>query len=161
MIYFVRSIDAIKIGYSEDPKKRIAELQVGASEQLECLLVIDGNKDDERNLHERFGELSTKSTGEWFHIKQPIFDFIHDNAKNDRRYEFDLLALDFAGNEQLKRLRKQHNLTLKKMGILLGITSASVNDGEIREFDGTITINRLKRVAKSLGYRLEYRFVRM
>jgi hypothetical protein len=161
MIYFARFIDAIKIGYTENPKTRISALQVGASEQLECMLLINGNRTDEHRLHEMFSELSTKSTGEWFYFKEPIANFIKVNLKNDRRYEFGLLEIDFEGNEQLKRLRKYHKLTLHRMSKLLGITAVSLKEREEREFDGCITINCLKRTAKMLGYKLEYRFVKV
>ena len=162
LIYFAKFGDAIKIGYSTDPKARIIGLQVGAHEKLECLLVISGARTEERELHKKFKELNTGSTREWFYYKEPIKKFIEDNLHNDRRYEFDLLDTqsEFEGNEQLKRLRRLNHFTLEDVGKELQLTAQSIREREEREKYGCITINCLRETGASLGYKLEYRFVK-
>jgi len=65
-IYFFQSVrtGSVKIGYSKRPLDRLKYLQTAASDELRCLAIIAGNRDDERGLHERFSVHRLK--GEWF-----------------------------------------------------------------------------------------------
>ncbi len=67
MIYFVRRGDGrIKIGFTaKDAQKRIAGLSTGAG-SLDLLATLEGGRDAERALHERFAEHRVE--GEWFAI---------------------------------------------------------------------------------------------
>lgn len=75
MIYFLRGKDTgrIKIGYTESVNKRWEQLEVGA-EEYELLLVLSGDKKQEKALHKRFNHLRFK--GEWFEPDQELLDFI-------------------------------------------------------------------------------------
>lgn len=67
MIYFIRNTDSgyIKVGYtSKDPLARMAYLQVGSAAKLELVGVIDGEREDERALHQALAE--HRVAGEWF-----------------------------------------------------------------------------------------------
>lgn len=65
-IYFIQGLcgGAIKIGYSQEPIKRLNQLQTGYPDTLTILMMIPGNKDLEQQLHEEFYEYKLK--GEWF-----------------------------------------------------------------------------------------------
>jgi len=157
MIYFLKANDKVKIGYADDPSKRIPEIQTSNPFELEVLLIIDGNYDKESELHKRFEKHRT--SGEWFELEEPIQSFIKENLELDRKYEFGFIIEDFAGNEQVLRLRKRHNLTLKALAEKLNITSPSLKEIQDREKTGSLTIKKLEKVADVLGYKFEYRFV--
>ena len=68
MIYFVRSGDFVKIGYtgSMDPKERVNDMQTGNPQKLELLFCVSGGYKREAFLHNYFFDY--KSRGEWFRI---------------------------------------------------------------------------------------------
>jgi len=59
MVYFIADIksEAIKIGHSNDPKKRLAELRVGNPNELVLAGIMEGDEAEEKVLHERFKDL--------------------------------------------------------------------------------------------------------
>ena len=74
-VYFIMGDEAIKIGYSIDPVKRLNELQVGSSYPLILLGVIDGTKELESDLHEHFRDI--RMMREWFFPAHELLDFIN------------------------------------------------------------------------------------
>lgn len=67
MIYFAQAGDGgpVKIGLTTgDPWKRAAALQTGCPLPITVLGVTDGGEDEERRLHETYGDL--RKQGEWF-----------------------------------------------------------------------------------------------
>lgn len=66
MIYFIRAVysGAIKIGLSNDPRRRLEAMQTGSPEPLELLGMLPGDAAEERWLHDRFKEY--RIHGEWF-----------------------------------------------------------------------------------------------
>lgn len=66
MIYFIKALNTVKIGYSANPEKRLKELQTGNSEKLELLLTIPGNKESEKAFHLYFDR--ARLNGEWFRL---------------------------------------------------------------------------------------------
>lgn len=55
-----------KIGYSVNPKKRVAELQTGNPRTLVLLYMMPGTEEDERRMHREFA--SDNVLAEWFMI---------------------------------------------------------------------------------------------
>lgn len=76
MIYFIRSGDFVKIGYSIDPWGRMASLQTAHHQPLEMLAVMPGEKTDEREIHRRFRNY--RERGEWFRESWPLGQFINE-----------------------------------------------------------------------------------
>jgi hypothetical protein len=76
-IYFLRSGDFIKIGYSGDWRRRMSDMQIGSPYTITPLLVLIGRIEDERNLHTRFR--ASHFRGEWFHNTQAIRSFIKEH----------------------------------------------------------------------------------
>ena len=159
MIYFLKAHDRIKIGYANDPSQRIPSIQTSSPFELEVLLIIDGNYDKEKELHQKFQ--AYRKSGEWFEFVEPIKHFISVNSQQNRKYEFGFVYEDFAGNEQILTLRKRHKLSMESLGLRLNITRQGVYKIQQSEKAGTISINSLKRIAETLGYTLEYRFVKV
>lgn len=159
MIYFLKAHDRLKIGYANDPSQRIPSIKTSSPFELEVLLIIDGNYDKERELHQKF-QIYRKS-GEWFEFSEPIKNFISDNSREDRKYEFGFVSEDFSGNEQILTLRKRHKLSMESLGEKLNMTKQGVYKIQQNEKAGAISINSLKKIAKILGYAFEYRFVKI
>ncbi len=157
MIYFLKADKRVKIGYASDPSNRISQIQTSSPHVLEVLLIIDGNQDEERELHVRFRNL--RRSGEWFQFEEPIRSYIESNIHRDRKYEFGLVSGDFEGNEQVLRLRQKHKVSTTELGERLKISQQAASQIELREKDGGVAIKTMQRVADALGYIFEYRFV--
>lgn len=83
MIYFIQEIEPpyrIKIGYSANPKKRIATLAATLPQSINILIVIDGTKEDEYWLHERWKEFRVEGKREWYYPYPELLEEI-DNKK--------------------------------------------------------------------------------
>jgi hypothetical protein len=68
LVYFIRceSTGLVKIGKAKDPRRRLAELQVGSASPLVLVAVAPGGQKRERALHAEFWE--RRKRGEWFDI---------------------------------------------------------------------------------------------
>jgi hypothetical protein len=66
VIYFIKDTasQAIKIGYSATPKKRLAGLQTGNAHKLVLLGSVPGKPDEEQAFHGKFAQ--HRLEGEWF-----------------------------------------------------------------------------------------------
>jgi len=82
MIYLItnREKGICKIGFSNNPEKRLLQLQTGNPYKLTLECTIDGSIDLERELHEQFKSLSL--VGEWFNFTKEIKEYfsITDSA---------------------------------------------------------------------------------
>ena len=78
MIYFIqdRERNHIKIGFTDgsDAEVRRQALQTGNSSRLIVLFTMDGTRQDEKNLHERFS--ASCECGEWFRPTPELLQFI-------------------------------------------------------------------------------------
>jgi len=54
----------IKIGWSDDPIKRLTQHQTSNSRELRMLVYVKGSQEYEKEIHRKFQ--SSKTTGEWF-----------------------------------------------------------------------------------------------
>lgn len=73
-VYFITDETAIKIGFSTDPRSRLAALQGSQHAALRLIAAFPGGPQDERALHEHFAHLCIR--GEWFQFHQEITDFV-------------------------------------------------------------------------------------
>jgi len=73
-IYFIRSGDAIKIGYAIDVANRFSNLQSSNPVLLELLGAIRGSIEDEHRTHAMFIRLHIR--GEWFRDHPAILEYI-------------------------------------------------------------------------------------
>lgn len=76
MVYFIQAIDGgrIKIGTTIQLATRLKTLVKECEADLRVLAVIDGDRDVERGLHDRFSEL--RVAGEWFEPGDDLLGFI-------------------------------------------------------------------------------------
>lgn len=65
-VYFIEAtgLDRVKVGVARDPRKRLAELQVGSAVELRLIKAVPGDREIEYELHRRWREHRT--IGEWF-----------------------------------------------------------------------------------------------
>lgn len=73
-VYFIQSDQAIKIGFATNPDKWIKSLQTSNQHKLVIRLVLQGDREFERILHQRFA--SARLAGEWFKKCPEIESFI-------------------------------------------------------------------------------------
>ena len=76
-VYFVQGefTGLIKIGFTNNPKKRWTELGAQASEPIRFLATLKGDMDDEKKLHLRFKQ--ARVHGEWFLPNEELLRFIN------------------------------------------------------------------------------------
>jgi hypothetical protein len=160
MIYFIKQIDdnIVKIGYTDNIVHRLMTLQTANGHPLEIILLIEGDYIKESEIHVLFSAYRSKN--EWYFLNDEIKSFIDSQKNNDLRFE--LITDNYINyNVQTKFIRNQLKLTLREVGLKLGITPQSVKEMEEREENGTITLNTLQNYANVLGYKLEYRIVKI
>lgn len=74
-VYFARRDDgAIKIGWTADVPRRLAELRKETGANVALLAVLPGDKPDELRLHARFA--LSRLDGEWFMPSEEIAAFL-------------------------------------------------------------------------------------
>jgi hypothetical protein len=75
-VYFIRSGEFVKIGYSKNPIKRLDILNTGMGTRARFVLSVPGTMKDEKQLHGRFAR--NRANGEWFRMGPSIEQFLHD-----------------------------------------------------------------------------------
>jgi len=93
-IYFIFANDKVKIGKSNNVKKRMQQIQVGCPSKVELLFsYYQLHENDEKALHARFGDL--RSSGEWFYFRSHLKEFVNDLKKLPKIGEMgDYLTVD-------------------------------------------------------------------
>jgi hypothetical protein len=77
MIYFIAAegSNQIKIGFTDkDPLDRLATLQTGNPHKLTLVATVEGDKQTEKELHQRFA--SDRTNGEWFNITPRLLIYV-------------------------------------------------------------------------------------
>jgi hypothetical protein len=78
-VYFVFGAGLVKIGRSTCIGDRIQELRCGSPVELHLLLVLPGDAETERELHDRFAHL--RRHGEWFDYEAELEGFVLAEAR--------------------------------------------------------------------------------
>lgn len=78
MIYFIETQGLVKIGYSNDPKRRFQMLATGCPTECTLIAVCEGDMTLEKSIHEKFKHLRLR--GEWFAFTPEINGFISAHA---------------------------------------------------------------------------------
>lgn len=164
MIYFISADEAnkVKIGFTNNLKKRLKQLQTSSPFELKVLLILEGDEHKEKELHLKFKK--QRVNGEWFEKTEEISKFISENEINNKSYEYNFsnkysLLFEEDSKSQMKKIRKEKKMTLKEVAELLNIKPPSVKEMESREINKTISLNGLIKFAEVMGYKFEYRFV--
>lgn len=129
-----KTLDAIKIGYSNNPKKRIKNLQNGNQNQLIILKLIKcQNEEQARTLEKEIKEShhANKLTGEWFSISARILDdlYLNENAILDEPSNEDETKKNYERRvlNRIKALLKETNAISAKT-ILNRMRWATIED---------------------------------
>jgi hypothetical protein len=79
-VYFVtcREANAVKIGFSVEPRARLPEIQWGCPLPLTLEAIMPGDHQEEARLHRWFEE--DRITGEWFRLTDMLELVIANNA---------------------------------------------------------------------------------
>lgn len=81
-VYFISDGRSVKIGYtSDDPRKRLGEIQTGNPNQLSIVHTVPGTREDEKSFHKLFEK--HRQSGEWFDYP-PILEWI-ERLRNPNR----------------------------------------------------------------------------
>ena len=156
MIYFLKALDFVKIGYSNTPNKRISGIKTSIPFDTEVVCITTGDIEDEKNLQKRFKEYQCR--GEWYNISDEIIKYIKSCNNLMWKYGFG----EKFSNEHLnplKALRLKNKISMDEASDKLNITRQSYAEAEKRCLQGKITIKTLAKYGKALGGKLEYRFI--
>jgi len=75
MVYFLVSLDLIKVGFTSGPvQRRLKTIQRMSAAPVSLLHTFPGSRHVEATLHERFASL--RSHGEWFRAEDPLMSFV-------------------------------------------------------------------------------------
>lgn len=157
MIYLIsHQNEYLKIGYTKNINKRLAQLQVSSPVKLEVLHLIKGDVNLEKELHLMFKEYS--SNGEWFYYNEEIINYFKSKdclmwENGFTEYEKPPL-IGYLKNERLKR-----NMSLQQVAEMYGCTAQSMLEIEKRERQGGLTLSILYKMAKIYNKKFEYRIV--
>ena len=72
--------DYVKIGYSVNPRKRIAELQCGNPRRLRMIGFIEGTQADEANMHSAYLEYNVMQ--EWFRATDGLIEQFQEDRSS-------------------------------------------------------------------------------
>jgi hypothetical protein len=80
-VYFLRvkGTDEVKIGYSVRLNKRVGEINVSHSRDLELIATVSGGIDAEGRLHRRFA--SYRIRGEWYRLEGKLAEYVKKLGK--------------------------------------------------------------------------------
>lgn len=157
MIYLISHNDQfLKIGYTNNIKNRLSQLQCSSPIKLKLLHLIDGDTSLESDIHNMFRHIG--ASGEWFKYDESIIDYFSNKKcllwENGFKLNNKHSIIGLVKEERLN-----NGLTLADVGEMLGISAQSVKEIEVREIQGSITLNSLRKVANVFNKKLEYRFV--
>ena len=84
-VYYIQEeLDGnIKIGWSDDPIKRLSQHQTSNSRELRMLVYVKGSQEDEREIHRKFQ--NSKTQGEWFKPDKRLL--VHIEKERSRFFE--------------------------------------------------------------------------
>jgi hypothetical protein len=75
MIYAIYNGEHIKIGFSNNPKRRLKQLSTGSSLRLRLLTTFQGDKTLEKQIHQKHQKV--RHNGEWFIVTQELLDYLN------------------------------------------------------------------------------------
>lgn len=73
-VYVAKCEDRYKIGWTQNPSRRMASLQTGNPFEIELVGFIPGSMSDEERFHDHFA--SKRCRGEWFLLDRDDIDYI-------------------------------------------------------------------------------------
>jgi hypothetical protein len=147
MIYFIQNTDTkhIKIGYSDNIRRRLSELQITSPHELTILTICEGGIEVEKELHDKFNNHYVR--GEWFSPSEELISYINEFPPYVNK--------TYIG---LRKLRRDKKMTMEEVGKIMSISKQGVSDLEDRYDEGRITINNLRTYLDAIGYNMDIVF---
>lgn len=149
MIYFAQDTvsEAIKIGYSAKPAKRLAGLQTANPHKLVMLGMIKGKADDEAALHSQFA--SHRLHGEWFNgtILESVLEIIASHNQNKVTHQMATEG-DAAGDSTPQGVSQVPGLAMKAYSLQLTeqvISRDAEYGGQVEEKLGVAEMLKMQR----------------
>jgi hypothetical protein len=94
MIYFIKNVvtNAVKIGYSKSPKKRLGGLQSATPDKLVLLGNVQGGLEHEARFHELFVQYHLQ--GEWFGpgVLPAVLDLLAKETANPQQQKINVIV---------------------------------------------------------------------
>lgn len=97
MIYLIENQQnsAYKIGFSENPEKRLKALQTSNPTKLKLVATLEGDQQLEKEFHKKFKDF--RLLGEWFENKREILDsFFNSTTDKDTTRDYIKINLRFS-----------------------------------------------------------------
>lgn len=136
----MRSHDGmVKIGKSDNPKKRLVSISSEFGCRMILLRVIDGSLPHERWVHQRFGD--SKVFGEWFRFDADMMSFVIPDGFQ--------CEIDYVGKTVTPKTDKQKRLhasmaSIKKSLVRLNIPHVSEQTG--------VSVKAIRKMQNGLGH---------
>ena len=147
MIYFIQNTETkhIKIGYSDNIRSRLSDLQTSSPHELSILTICEGGIEVEKELHDKFNNYYVR--GEWFNPSEELISYINEFPPYVNK--------TYIG---LRKLRRDKKMTMEDVGKIVGISKQGISDLEDRYDEGRITINNLRTYLDAIGYNMDIVF---
>jgi DNA-binding transcriptional regulator YiaG len=123
----------VKIGFSEDPLRRLHKAQSDCPYPLRLLAIVDGGEETEAAFHAEFASFHYR--GEWFRLSPEIQSVIDAN-------KWEAPARD-AGDSEMRTIRFALNLSQAELAEKLGIHQTAVSRFE----SGNLAMDRRTELA--------------
>jgi DNA-binding XRE family transcriptional regulator len=156
MVYFIKQGDYVKIGFTNRFKIRLNNLQVSSPVKLEVLAIVEGDKNEEKNMHQKFKHIC--SNGEWFIYCDELKYYI-DTLDNSLMWKYGYLENVLSPIGLIKQTRLEKNLSMEELAEKLKITKQGVLDMERRDAQGRITIAALSKALYAMNTKLGIRAI--
>lgn len=78
-VYFFRAGNAVKIGFSINPRARAKTLQTASAERAFMAKLVEGPPRREREFHKRFAEY--RIGGEWFDLRGRLAEYLEQHVE--------------------------------------------------------------------------------
>lgn len=131
MIYFITDGKNIKIGKSNNPRKRLLDLQTANANALKLKYIFDIPDRFEKHLHEKLKKFKTDSRNEWFNFEDGYLEI--------RLLRIDPVFLDLPrASQEAERInnsiyKDSGNTKIKKTGVKLGKGKINLLLSDIRK----------------------------
>lgn len=127
-VYFIGCADRVKIGYSEDPAKRLTKINADSPWPCELLGYVNADDFPESEVHQRFASVRLHS--EWFALTAEIRAFV-ETAKVSQKQGLDRFErTDLTDASPLKKWRILQKLSQKQAAELLAVSLVTWNQWE-------------------------------
>lgn len=129
-IYFIRSDNLVKIGYSTNPVDRLHTLQIGSPVELTLVAAFPAHMEEEREIHALLQEF--REHGEWFTWCEPIEKMIETHSLSAEKNFFPtttaLTEIFNQKNLRTEEADKKNFLTAEQEASWSLLASAGIGD---------------------------------